>query len=366
LTNLSAKNILDLQTGKPGNQTLAPMIPKIFGTTPSGQRLAKIISSPQYTNGAFQNPEPTEITLKDASMVKMMRAFLNKPQNTIPSIPPPTVHTNIRSLTAGDKPQFVWFGHSSYYILSREAAILVDPVFSGHASPVSFFANAFPGTNIYGAADFDHIDILVLTHDHYDHLDYETIRALAPRVDKFVTALGVGAHLEYWGIDPEKIIELDLWESAEPVSGVSFTAAPGRHFSGRLFRRNQTLWCSFVLQLGGHRLFLGGDSGYGAHFAEIGRRFGPFDLAFLESGQYGDNWPYIHMLPEQTVQAAREINTGVLLPVHWGKFCLSLHPWNEPIKRVVRAAAQARQPIVTPKIGEVLTLAEGYPQNEWW
>jgi L-ascorbate metabolism protein UlaG (beta-lactamase superfamily) len=342
------------------------MIPKIFGTIPSGERLGKITSSPEYADGAFQNPEPTEVMLKEASMIKVMRAFLNKSKLTVPAVPPPTVHTNIRSLTAGDKPQILWFGHSSYYILSKEASVLVDPVFSGHASPVSFFANAFPGTNIYGADDFDHIDILVLTHDHYDHLDYETIRALAPKVGKFVTALGVGAHLEYWGIDAERIIELDLWENTEPAPGVSLTAAPGRHFSGRMFRRNQTLWCSFVLQLGLHRFFLGGDSGYGAHFAEIGHRFGPFDLAFLESGQYGDNWPQIHMLPEQTIQAAREIGASVLLPVHWGKFCLALHPWNEPIKRVVHAAALARQPIVTPKIGELITLATSYPQNEWW
>lgn len=342
------------------------MIPKIFGTAPSGQRLARIISSPQYADGAFQNPEPTEVMLKEASMIKVMRELLNRPRLAIPAVPPPTVHTSIRSLRAGDKPQILWFGHSSYYLLSKEATILVDPVFSGRASPVSFFANAFPGTNIYGAEDFDHIDILVLTHDHYDHLDYETIRALAPVVGRFVTALGVGAHLEYWGIEPERITELDLWESTEPAPGVTFTAAPGRHFSGRMFRRNQTLWCAFALQLGPHRFFLGGDSGYGQHFAEIGRRLGPFDLAFLESGQYGANWPNIHMLPEETVQAAREIGAAVLLPVHWGKFCLSIHTWNEPIKRVVRAAALARQPIVTPKIGELLVLSAAYPESEWW
>jgi L-ascorbate metabolism protein UlaG (beta-lactamase superfamily) len=342
------------------------MIPKTFGTSPAGERLHRIMASPQYAGGAFQNQEPTEVMLKGTPVVKVLREFLNRSRLTVPSVPPPTVHTNIRSLKAGDKPQILWFGHSSYYILSKEASILVDPVFSGHASPVSFFADAFPGTNIYGEADFEDIDILVLTHDHYDHLDYQTILALAPRVGRFVTALGVGAHLEYWGIDAGRITELDLWESASPSEGITFTAAPSRHFSGRMFRRNQTLWCSFVLELGQHRLFLGGDSGYGLHFGEIGRRFGPFDLAFLESGQYGAHWPEIHMLPEQTVQAAREIGARVLLPVHWGKFCLALHPWNEPVKRVVRAAALARQPIVTPKIGELVTLAGTYPESEWW
>jgi len=299
-------------------------------------------------------------------MVGMLREFLNKPKLTVPALPHPTIHTDIRSLTAGDIPQIIWFGHSSYYILSSEASILVDPVFSGNASPFSWFAKAFPGTDIYTPDDFDHIDVLVLTHDHYDHLDYTTIKALASKVGTFVTALGVGAHLEYWGISPDQIIELDLWENTTPMPGLQLTATPGRHFSGRKFRRNQTLWCSFVLQLGSHRLFLGGDSGYGGHFAEIGRRFGPFDLAFLESGQYGDHWPYIHMFPEQTVQAAHDLVARVILPVHWGKFSLALHVWNEPIKRVVKAAAQAHQAIVTPRIGELITLADHYPNNEWW
>ena len=342
------------------------MIPKILGTAPSGERLKRIQHSPNYAGDTFQNPEPTDMVLKDASFFKMLRKFLNKSPNTVPPVPPPVIHTNIRSLEAGDKPQIVWFGHSSYYILTKQASILVDPVFSGRASPIPGFAKAFPGSNIYGPEDFDQIDVLVLTHDHYDHLDYQTIQELAPKVGRFVTALGVGSHLEYWGIEPARIVELDLWESTEPKPHLQLTSVPGRHFSGRTFKRNQTLWCGFVLNLEGYRLFLGGDSGYGEHFAEIGRRFGPFDLAFLECGQYGENWPDIHMLPEQTVQAAQDLGAKVLLPVHWAKFTLAFHDWNEPIKRVVKAAEKAHLCIVTPKIGEVVTLKERYPMNEWW
>lgn len=364
------------------------MLPKIFGAKATGARLQRIHSSPNFKDGAFQNPEPTSFALQGASMFKVIREMLNKPKLARPPGPIAALKPDLRALTAargaadggatgsgtpatrgaGEQPQFVWFGHSAYLIRSAVATILVDPVFSGNAAPFKFFAKAFPGTDLYKPDDFDSIDVLLLTHDHYDHLDYKTVVALAPRVKAIVTSLGVGAHLEYWGIPSAKITELDLGASASPLEAVRLTSTPARHFSGRTFKRNQTLWASFVLQLGSHKLFLGGDSGYGAHFAEIGRTYGPFDLAILECGQYGPYWPQIHMFPEQTLQAARDLGAAVLLPVHWGKFDLSLHEWDEPIKRLTKAYSATGAPplLVTPRIGEVFSLGGPYPTDPWW
>ena len=317
-------------------------------------------------------------------MFKMLRAFSNRPANTAPPKPLPSIRTDLRQLP-DDRATLVWFGHSSYLLKIGKTHILVDPVFSGNASPVSFFAKAFPGSNVYGAADMPGtIEAILLTHDHYDHLDYKTILQLKDRTNHFYTSLGVGAHLEFWGIDPDRITELDWWESIKldpdgrPAGETPFatlTATPARHFSGRSFKRGGAIWSSFVLEVpkissaesgGGYRLFLGGDSGYEQHFKVIGDRFGPFDLAILECGQYNENWPYIHMMPEQTVMAARDLRAATLLPVHWGKFTLALHPWDEPIRRVTAAATQAGLPITTPRIGEMIIINRHYPGDAWY
>ena len=338
---------------------------KVFGKNPSGRRLEKINAAPNYHNGAFLNIENTEVMLKGVSMVKAMKDFMNKPKSTVPSSLIPSVKNDLGSLTPG-KPQMVWFGHSSYLVSSNGFTILVDPVFSGNASPFPFFAKAFEGSNIYSADDMPHIDLLLLTHDHYDHLDYSTVCKLDKKVSQIVTSLGVGQHLEYWNINPEKITELNWWEETSAASHIKLTATPARHFSGRGTRRGKTLWSSFVLDLHGTRIFAGGDSGYDQSFRKIGEKFGPFDLAILENGQYNKNWPYIHMMPEEAVAAAKDLGAEWLIPVHWGKFALSLHDWNEPAKRVVKAARLAGQNIITPRIGEIVTLGEDRYWPEWW
>ena len=341
------------------------MLPKTFGKAPNGNRTTRLQQSPNYKNGVFQNLSHTEVTLKDANMAKLMREYMNRPKDTAPPSPIPHIKTDLKTLQA-NTPTIVWFGHSSYLIKSKNINILVDPVFSGNASPFSFFAKAFDGADYYKPEHFDRIDILLLTHDHYDHLDYKTLLALAPKVDKICTSLGVGAHLEYWGIPSEKITELDWWETADFGDDITFTSAPSRHFSGRSFKRAQTLWGSFVLQLHGHKLYLGGDSGYDDHFKAIGDKFGGFDIALLENGQYGKNWPYIHMLPEQTLQAAADLRTEVLMPVHWAKFTLALHPWNEPIKRLLTANSSGKTKITTPQIGQPVALHTQLPNTVWW
>jgi L-ascorbate metabolism protein UlaG (beta-lactamase superfamily) len=336
----------------------------VLGKAATGQRLERMVRSPNYKLERFQNLVPTEVTLKDASFFRMLREYRNRPANTAPAKALPVMKTDLSALP--DKGAwFVWFGHSSYLLKMEGVTILVDPVFSGNASPVSFLARAFPGTSVYDAAAMPSIDVLLLTHDHYDHLDYKTVKSLAPAAGRICTSLGVGAHLESWGVAQEKIVELDWWEQWS-WKDLTFTAAPARHFSGRTFKRGGTLWSSFVLKGRGHSLYLGGDSGYEQHFREIGERFGPFELAILECGQYGKNWPYIHMVPEDTVQAAVDLNAAALIPVHWGKFTLSLHAWDEPVRRAVAAATRRRFPIATPMIGQPVQVGDAYPAAPWW
>ncbi|HEV2353727.1 MAG TPA: MBL fold metallo-hydrolase [Puia sp.] len=338
----------------------------VIGKAPAGARLERIRHSPNFAGGRFRNLVPTEVILKGTSFLKMMREYRKRPANTAPEARLPSVRTDLSALPDLGA-WVVWFGHSSYMMKVEGVTILVDPVFSGNASPVSFMAKAFPGTDVYGVDDMPRIDILLLTHDHYDHLDYPTIKILATRAGKVVTSLGVGAHLEFWGTAADKITELDWWEHWElPGGGLILTAAPARHFSGRTFRRAGTLWSSFVLKASGHTLYLGGDSGYEKHFRDIGARFGPFALAILECGQYGKNWPYIHMIPEETVQAAIDLKAAALMPVHWGKFTLALHAWNEPPQKVIVAAENNRLPVAMPMIGQPVRIGGPYPNEPWW
>ena len=338
---------------------------KIFGKLPSGERLQKIQRSPNYKNGAFNNLSPTPVMAEDSSFWKTLRSYLNKPRDTSPPSNLPSVITNLQTLPA-DKTVIVWFGHSSYLFSVNGIKILVDPVFSGNAAPVSFMVKAYPGSNVYATEDFPDIDLLIQTHDHYDHLDYISAGKLQPKIKKIATALGVGSHFEHWGFDKNIITEFDWWDKKTILPGIELTAAPARHFSGRGIKRGKTLWTSFVLKTATHIIYIGGDSGYDDHFKEIGRQYGPFDIAILESGQYNAHWPHIHMMPEETVQAAADLKAKVLLPVHWGKFTLGLHPWNEPVKRVLKKAAELNVKVTTPLIGEPVILNSVYPAAHWW
>ncbi len=338
---------------------------KSFGKTPAGERLERIQRSPQYKDGKFQNMEPTSVNPNDVSMFRILKKMLSRPSSVRPSEGMPHEQTNLKQLNAAS-PVVVWFGHSSYFIVIDGFRILVDPVFSGTASPSRFFGKAFEGGDTYNAEDFPELDLLVLTHDHYDHLDQPSIKELDQKVKQVVTSLGVGAHLEYWGMSSQKITELDWWDFAEVSKNVKITATPARHFSGRGFKRAQTLWSSFVLEIKGYRIFLGGDSGYDDSFKRIGEKFGSFDLAFLECGQYNKFWPQIHMFPEQTVMAANDLNAKMVIPVHWGKFVLSTHPWNEPVKRFSEAAKRENIKFVSPKIGQPFHLEKEFKQEIWW
>jgi len=338
---------------------------KTLGKNPSGAELEKVKLSPNYRDGIFQNQHPTVTLSENASFIKVFWKFFNKPKDTEPPRVLPAIKNDLKNIKS-DKPVITWFGHSSYFIRINGKNILVDPVFSGNASPFSFTTKSFPGTDIYTVDDFPEIDILLLTHDHYDHLDYKTVLKLKNKAKLVCTSLGVASHLMYWGFDANKIIEFD-WQDSKIVAGdVTLTAAPARHFSGRSFVRAKTLWSSFILKTGGYTLYLGGDSGYDNHFKTIGDMFGPFDIALLECGQYNTAWPNIHMMPEETAQAAIDLKAKWLMPVHWGKFSLSLHPWDEPIKRVTAKAKELGVNITTPIIGEPVIIGERYPNSQWW
>ncbi|MBK9544149.1 MAG: MBL fold metallo-hydrolase [Bacteroidetes bacterium] len=337
---------------------------KIFGKNPTGSRLQRIEQSPNYRNGQFQNVEQTSV-MADVSFVKILKEYFSKPSSVQPQGELPTTKVNLMTLDDA-KPVIVWLGHSSYYFSFKGFRMLVDPVLSGNASPFSGIGKAFKGSDVYSVEDFPQLDVLLITHDHYDHLDYKTVLKLMPGVKRIITALGVGSHLEYWGIESKKITELDWWEIVNINSEIKLSASPSRHFSGRLFKRAKTLWASFVLEIYDQKIYLGGDSGYGKHFKMIGEKYSGFDLAILDSGQYGKGWPLIHMIPEETVQAGKDLNASVVLPVHWSKFVLSVHPWNEPIKRFVRAAEQAEFKTVTPMIGQPLWYQESAAIPAWW
>ncbi len=338
-----------------------------FGSKPRGQRVQTIQASPNYRKGQFQNLSHTPQLTEGASFGSVLKEFLfEKKPGKKPARPLPTVKTNLQQLRREDD-VLIWMGHSSYFMQVDGKTILVDPVLSGAASPLSFTTRSFTGADIYTPDDIPEIDFLFITHDHWDHLDYDTIKKLQPKIKTIITGLGTAAHLERWGFSKAMIIEKDWNETATLANGFSVTVTPARHFSGRTFARNKALWASFVLQTPMHKIFIGGDSGYDDHFKKIGNDHGPFDLAILECGQYDKSWKYIHMMPEETVQAAIDLKAKKLLAVHWSKFTLGNHPWKEPAERVYKAAAEKQVNLLTPMIGERLELNnDSQVFAAWW
>jgi L-ascorbate metabolism protein UlaG (beta-lactamase superfamily) len=325
--------------------------------------------SKNYRNGKFENEAETPMMNGDASYFKMIKKQFESDPLREPQKPLPTVKPKFLPPPTDDTFRLTWFGHSSYLLQIAGKNILVDPVFSQRTSPFQFIGTKqFLGTDILTPSELPDIDLLIQTHDHYDHLDYLAILELKEKIKKVVAPLGVAPHLERWGIAPEIITELDWSENCEPFAGMTLTAATARHFSGRgLTNRASTLWTSYILKTPDKTIYIGGDSGYGTHFKEIGEKYGPFDLSILECGQYNEWWSHIHMMPEEVVQAHLDLKSKVLLPVHWGKFRLAFHPWKEPIERLMVKAKAENITVITPKIGE--TVYSDKPQEAqtvWW
>lgn len=341
---------------------------EVFGAEAKGERLLRIQQSRYYKDKQFHNISHTPALAEGYSMPKVMFDFLFNKKNPHlkPSSEIPSIHTNLKSFSK-DHDVFVWLGHSSYYMQTDGVSFLIDPVLSSYGSPFKFFNKAFPGADIFKPEDIPVIDYLVITHDHYDHLDYPTVKAIKNRVGKVVLPLGVGAHFERWGYKPEQLVEEEWGAEVELKNTISIIFTPARHFSGRKMRRNTTLWTSYVLNTPTKRLFLGGDSGYDTHFKEIGEAYGPFDYAIIENGQYNEAWKYIHALPEDVIQASIDVKAKNIIPVHSSKFALALHAWNEPLKKVTSLAESKNLSLVIPMIGQPVDLnsAKHYFEK-WW
>ena len=338
-----------------------------FGKSPSGARLEKIKKSPHYKDGQFQNLNFTPEFTEGYNMLDVMYQMLfQKVPRRNPEEQISSRKTDLRHLPL-NQDILVWFGHSSYFIQLDGKRFLVDPVFSGNASPIPGSNQAFKGADRYTVDDLPNIDYLIISHDHYDHVDYETQVKLKSKIKKVICGLGVGSHFEHWGFASKDIIEKDWNEKIDLDKGFVVYTVPARHFSGRGFSRNNTLWLSYLLQTPTMKIYIGGDSGYDTHFAQVGNKYGPIDLAILENGQYNKSWKYIHMHPEEVLQAAQDLKARRLFPVHSGKFAMANHAWDEPLIRITEANKIKNIPLVTPIIGEPVNLIDEHQVfAQWW
>ena len=335
----------------------------VFGGTPTGARRARMEASPQWRGGRFRNATPTRMAGDPGAVWEWLTGDrgLREPSGDVP-----TVARTASDFAGPHDLRLTWLGHGTTLVEVEGARFLIDPVFSRHASPGPLFGVARFFEPPLPLAEVPGLDAVVLTHDHYDHLDAATVRRLAGRVPRWVCPLGVGAHLERWGVAPDRVTECDWWGAAE-VAGVRLVATPARHFSGRsLTDRDRTLWCGWAFVGAGHRVYATGDGGYGPHFAEVGRRLGPFDATLAEIGAYNAGWADIHMGPEQAVTAVQDARGGLMVPVHWGTFNLAFHGWTEPAERVVVAAWAAGVPLAVPKPGQSVVPGAPLAVERWW
>ena len=339
--------------------SLAPQ----FGQKPQGEDLERIQRSPHYQEGAFVNTIQTELG-SFADVMETLPEFIFgknlEPTDTIP------VKYDQAPLSTGDHCYITWYGHSAFLIEMEGKRILIDPMLTESPSPVPFGSRRFPNEKPIPLEALTDIDLVIISHDHYDHLDYKSIKALMPHTGHFYTALGVGSHLKKWGIPSDKITELDWWQNAM-AENIELIACPARHFSGRAFTDgNATQWASWVIKGPTHNLYFSGDGGYGPHFKEIGERYGPFDLAMLECGQYNLAWKDIHMMPEESIAAGFDVQAEHFMPIHWGAFALSVHPWQEPVERFTREGFKMNASIIHPYVGERFRLGIDFPRDQWW
>ena len=335
-----------------------------LGAQPGGARLERIQRSPQYADGKFVNPLPP----RNGNWVAAAREwFFGNKEFREPSQPLPVVQRSATDFTVAPADlRVTWLGHSTLLIEIDGRRILTDPMWGDYASPGRLFGVKRFFAPPLSLDELPPLDAVILSHDHYDHLNEQTIRALRERVPLFVVPLGVGAHLEYWGVPPERIRELDWWERTD-VGGVEVVCTPARHFSGRsLTDSGRTLWSSWAVLGRERRVFFSGDTGMFPGFREIGERLGPFDATLLEVGAYDADWADVHMGPEQAVEAHRMLRGDLMLPIHWGTFDLAFHGWTEPAERLLVAAEGAGVRVAVPRPGESVSVAAPAAVDRWW
>ena len=292
-----------------------------LGKNPEGEAQRRIEMLPNYKNGQFQNIDQTvrQVVAVPAGRrprwLGLLKFFNGQSKALLPSKPLPAVDTDLIN-TNFEKPTVVWFGHSSFLLKARAANILFDPSFSGFAGPFKGAIKAFDGSNVYNHKDMPVIDALVISHDHYDHLDYLTVKKLRKKIKRVIVPVGVGGHFIRWGFPKEIITELNWDDSVKITDQITITATPAHHRSNRTFKTKKTLWASYVIKAEGYKIYFSGDSGFSRHFKMIGEQYGPFDLAMMECGQYNVKWPQSHMFPHQTAQASADLGAAMTIPIH--------------------------------------------------
>lgn len=339
-----------------------------FGASATGERLARIESHPRFRDGAFVNVQPQAAT-GFADIVTYLKRQFFYDEVRVPPTPIPVVDVTAEQtqLRTDDALRAFWSGHASVYVEIDGARILTDPVFSEYAAPFDIGPKRFHPPPI-ALDELPRIDAVVISHDHYDHLDHRTVTVLADQGTQFFVPLGVGAHLERWGVPPTQIHDLDWWEEGK-LGNLRIIATPTRHYSGRgLSDYKAKLWSSWSIVGPSHRIYYSGDTGYAEHFKEIGKKLGPFDLTLIKIGAYGpgQSWIDVHMEPEPAMQAHLDVKGGTLLPVHWGTFNLGYHDWDEPIRRAITEARRLGINLVTPRIGEWIEVPAARPTQAWW
>ena len=322
--------------------------------------------SKQWRNGKFQNQSKTTMDINLSSLPKLIKENIDgrKSRNPIKNIP--LIPFDLENFQKNEIPKFVWYGHSVLLLQINNRNLLIDPMFGSDASPVGpIRTKRFSADSLAIIDNLPPIDAILLTHDHYDHLDFESIRKLKEKTDVFLVPLGVARHLEHWGIERNKITEFDWWQDMKFL-GLDIIFTPSRHFSGRgAFDRAKSLWGGWIINSSEHKIYWSGDGGYDEYFKEIGDRFGPFDWGFMECGQYNERWHQIHMYPEEAVQAAGDAKVVTAIPVHWGAFSLALHHWTDPIDRFVSEAHVHDQRFLSPSPGQIIQMNHNESFN-WW
>ncbi|PCJ65026.1 MAG: hypothetical protein COA58_10910 [Bacteroidetes bacterium] len=340
---------------------------KQFGGKLTPERTSRYEQSPHWREGVFQNLETTtmDITVGEIPGLLYKQIFRKKgrePETSLPILP----FDKKAFLASSERIKMMWYGHSVVLMRIAGKTILIDPMLGPNASPIAPFpTKRFSENTLNLIDDFPEIDILLMTHDHYDHVDLASFEKLKPKVKQYITTLGTGRHYEDWGVDPSNITELDWWESIK-VDGIEIHSTPSRHFAGRgATNRAKSFWGGWVLKSANENIYFSGDGGYGDHFTEVGQRLGPFDFGFMECGQYNELWHQIHMYPEESVQAANDAKVQNIMPVHWAGFALAQHAWKEPVERFTAETNKQDQCYITPRLGQMFTVNSNM-REAWW
>jgi len=341
-----------------------------FGKGPSKAQKLDYAKSGHYEKGKFNNDKPSLPGPWEFDYLKMIRESIRGAPNRQPQKNIDVEKIDSLGIVNHDAntTQLTWFGHSAFLLEMDGKKILIDPMLGESPAPLAFIGPKRYSKELpIEIEKLPFIDAIILSHDHYDHLDYESIQKLKGKVGQYFTPLAVGNHLIDWGISKEKIHELNWWESVD-FDGIELVCCPARHFSGRgLFDRETTLWCSWVITGKKDNIYFCGDSGYDTHFKEIGDKYGPFDISLMECGQYNEDWKLIHMMPEEAVQAAIDLKSKLILPIHWGAFTLAFHDWTDPVERITKKANELNIPVTTPIIGDPIIVGDTiYPTEPWW